>query len=350
MLTPKKLALAHTLGPVVVDIAGTVLTENEIRRLEHPMTGAVILFTRNFTSVEMLRALCGAIHAVRPGILITVDHEGGRVQRFREGFTEVPSMAACRAAGDQAQARLAAAGYVLASELRAAGVDMTFAPVLDIDYGRSAVIGNRSLGSERHEVECNARALMSGLRLAGMANCGKHFPGHGWAEADSHVACPTDNRSAAEIRRDLSIYRGLALELESIMTAHVAYQCFDGEVATYSPRLLKTILREELGFSGLIFSDDLSMKGACGDEPPLVRAQKALAAGCDMVLHCNHPEEADEILAGLEWGRTPAFDERLARLLPDEAESVLSMEALRAEPRWQRAEQLLADIEGFRAA
>ena len=134
------------------------------------------------------------------------------------------------------------------------------------------------------------------------------------------------------------------------MTAHVAYQCFDGEVATYSPRLLKTILREELGFSGLIFSDDLSMKGACGDEPPLVRAQKALAAGCDMVLHCNHPEEADEILAGLEWSRTPAFDERLARLLPDEAESVLSMEALRAEPRWQRAEELLADIEGFRAA
>jgi len=134
------------------------------------------------------------------------------------------------------------------------------------------------------------------------------------------------------------------------MTAHVAYQCFDGEVATYSPRLLKTILREELGFSGLIFSDDLSMKGACGDEPPLVRAQKALAAGCDMVLHCNHPEEADEILAGLEWSRTPAFDERLARLLPDETESVLSMEALRAEPRWQRAEELLADIEGFRAA
>ena len=251
MLTPKKLALAHTLGPVVVDIAGTVLTEHEIRRLEHPMTGAVILFTRNFTSVEMLRALCGAIHAMRPGILITVDHEGGRVQRFREGFTEVPSMAACRAAGDQAQARLAAAGYVLASELRAAGVDMTFAPVLDIDYGRSAVIGNRSLGLDRHEVERNARALMSGLRLAGMANCGKHFPGHGWAEADSHVACPTDNRSAVEIRRDLSIYRGLALELESIMTAHVAYQCFDGEVATYSPRLLKTILREELGFSGL---------------------------------------------------------------------------------------------------
>ena len=168
MLTPKKLALAHTLGPVVVDIAGTVLTEHEIRRLEHPMTGAVILFTRNFASAEMLRALCGAIHAVRPGILITVDHEGGRVQRFREGFTEVPSMAACRTAGDQTQARLAAAGYVLASELRAAGVDMTFAPVLDIDYGRSAVIGNRSLGSDRDEVERNARALMSGLRLAGM--------------------------------------------------------------------------------------------------------------------------------------------------------------------------------------
>ena len=336
-------------GPVCVDVEGLSLTEHERGRLRHPMTGMVILFTRNYRDREQLRALCDEIHAVRPGILISVDHEGGRVQRFRSEFTDVPAMSEI-AAHEDAEARFEAAGLVLAAELRACGVDFTFAPVLDVDYGRSAVIGSRSLGTTPELVTAHAAALIRGLRRGGMASCGKHFPGHGWAEADSHVACPTDNRSAAQIRRDLSIYRGLALELESIMTAHVAYQCFDGEVATYSPRLLKTILREELGFSGLIFSDDLSMKGACGDEPPLVRAQKALAAGCDMVLHCNHPEEADEILAGLEWSRTPAFDERLARLLPDEAESVLSMEALRAEPRWQRAEELLADIEGFGAA
>ena len=314
MLTPKKLALAHTLGPVVVDIAGTVLTEHEIRRLEHPMTGAVILFTRNFTSAEMLRALCGAIHAVRPGILITVDHEGGRVQRFREGFTEVPSMAACRAAGDQAQARLAAAGYVLASELRAAGVDMTFAPVLDIDYGRSAVIGNRSLGSDRDEVERNARALMSGLRLAGMANCGKHFPGHGWAEADSHTALPEDERDAESLMRDMLPY-GKLPELASVMTAHVAYHAFEGEVATFSRRLLQDELRERLGFRGLVFSDDLSMKGAAGGSVT-EQAEKALAAGCDMVLVCNRPDMADELLANLRWTRTPEFDARLAGLAP----------------------------------
>lgn len=212
-------------------------------------------------------------------------------------------MAACRAAGDQAQARLAAAGYVLASELRAAGVDMTFAPVLDIDYGRSAVIGNRSLGLDRHEVERNARALMSGLRLAGMANCGKHFPGHGWAEADSHVACPTDNRSAAEIRRDLSIYRGLALELESIMTAHVAYQCFDGEVATYSPRLLKTILREELGFSGLIFSDDLSMKApAATSRRSCVHKRRwpQAATWCCTAITLKRPTKSSRVSSGAE--------------------------------------------------
>lgn len=340
MLTERKRAIARTLGPVVVDIAGTTLTEAEIRRLRHPMTGAVILFSRNYASPEMLRALTGAIHAVRPGILITVDHEGGRVQRFREGFTEIPAMADIRRLGAEAPAAFAAAGYILAAELRAAGVDMTFAPVLDVDYGRSGVIGNRSLGETPAAVERNARALMSGLRLAGMANCGKHFPGHGWAEADSHVAMPEDLRSRAEVEADLSLYAGLAVELESVMTAHVAYRGFGGETATYSETLLRDVLRDRLGFTGLVFSDDLSMKGAGSDDRPVDRAHRALAAGCDMVLHCNHPDEVDVLLEELRWTRTPEFDGRLARLLPDEAAD--AAEGLSDDPRLHAARALLA--------
>ena len=345
MLTQKKLAAARTLGPVVVDITGPALTQDDIRRLEHPLTGAVILFTRNFTSVEMLKALCGAIHAVRPGILITVDHEGGRVQRFREGFTHIPAMRDIAQMGADAGACFTAAGYVLAAELRAVGVDMSFAPVLDVDHGRSGVIGNRSLGRTPKAVEENARALMAGLRLAGMANCGKHFPGHGWAEADSHVACPRDERDLEDIMEDLAMYRGLAMELESIMTAHVEYKAFGGAVATYCPQLVREVLRGT-GFTGLVFSDDLSMKGAVGDVQPMSpaeRAELALASGCDMVLHCNHPEEVDEILGGLSWNRTHEFDMRLARLLPDEC-GVLSLAELHDESRWIEAQKRLAEV------
>ena len=320
-------------GPLMIDIAGTELTDIERQRLCHPLVGGLILFSRNYASPEQLSRLTAEVHALRsPPLLIAIDHEGGRVQRCREGFTRLPSM---RSIGelwdrDASQAIDAAAliGYVLASELRQCGVDLSFTPVLDVDWGRSAVVGSRSFHRDPEVIIALARQLISGLRQAGMRACGKHFPGHGWAEADSHVACPTDNRSAAQIRRDLSIYRGLALELESIMTAHVAYQCFDGEVATYSPRLLKTILREELGFSGLIFSDDLSMKGACGDEPPLVRAQKALAAGCDMVLLCNQSlglgEHVDELLDGMDaalrdgrWVPDIDSESRRVSLLPD---------------------------------
>lgn len=340
-LTEEKLARAHTLGPVVVDIAGTTLTKAEIERLQHPLTGAVILFTRNYSTPEELTALTGAIHAVRPGVLICVDHEGGRVQRFREGFTAIPAMADLRKA-ENAPALAAAAGYVLASELRACGVDYSFTPVLDLDYGRSGVIGNRSLGSTPKEVEANARGLLAGLAAAGMTNCGKHFPGHGWAQADSHVAMPEDERSVEAVLSDLAIYAGLATELTAIMTAHVAYAGWKGETATYSKTLLQDILRERLGFSGLVFSDDLSMKGAVGQASPTERATRALAAGCDMVLHCNHPEEVDVMLAELPWTRPEHFDERLARLLPD-AGTPLNLRALRQTTLWQAAHQRLVE-------
>lgn len=313
-------------GPVCVDVEGLSLTEHERERLRHPLTGMVILFTRNYADREQLKALCNEIHEARPGILISVDHEGGRVQRFRSGFTEVPTMADI-AREEGAELRFEAAGLVLASELRACGVDFTFAPVLDVDYGRSGVIGSRSLGRTPELVTAHADALIRGLRKGGMASCGKHFPGHGWAEADSHTALPEDERNAESLRKDMLPY-GKLPHLASVMTAHVAYHAFNGEVATFSKRLLRDELRERLGFGGLVFSDDLSMKGAAGGSVT-EQAEKALAAGCDMVLVCNHPEMADELLANLKWTRTPEFDARFAGLVPGEPADAASLEDAR---------------------
>lgn len=322
-----KLAAAQTLGPVVVDLEGLELGERDLARIKHPMAGAVILFSRNFSSIEQLEALCRSVHDARPGIIIAVDHEGGRVQRFRDGFTHVPAMSSLRGAGPE---KFRAAGIVLASELAVCGVDLTFAPVLDIDYGRSGVIGDRSFGSTVDEVVENASAFIDGLRQAGFSCCGKHFPGHGWACADSHVALPTDERSEEAVKADCRIYKELAGRLGSIMTAHISYDFLGGQTATYSPELLKEYLRSEIGFSGLIFSDDLSMKGAVSNLSPAERAQKAFESGCDMVLHCNHPEELDEILDAVQkfWKRTPEFTRRIAGLIPDSAASPRSPEYL----------------------
>ena len=305
-------------GPVCVDIAGLELTDHERDRLRHPLTGMVILFTRNYANREQLKALCTNIHATRPEILIAVDHEGGRVQRCRTEFTEVPAMAEI-AGREHPEEAFRAAGQVLAEELREVGVDLTFAPVLDINYGRSSVIGNRSFGKNSLEVIKNAGAFIEGLADAGMASCGKHFPGHGWAEADSHIALPTDERSVEALERDMEPYRAIK-KLASVMTAHVSYEAYHGELATFSSTLLKKVLREELGFDGLIFSDDLSMKAAVVDTI-VDRAEHALKAGCDMVLICNHPEEADELLAGLKWTRPKDFDRRFDRLRPQAAQA-----------------------------
>ena len=310
--------LTQQLGPVCVDIAGFTLTDEERARLRHPLTGMVILFTRNYENREQLTALCADIHATRPGILISVDHEGGRVQRFREAFTAVPAM---RDLADREDANEAyeAAGIVLAAELRACGVDFTFAPVLDVDYGRSGVIGNRSLGCTPLEVTTHAEHLIRGLRRGGMASCGKHFPGHGWAEADSHTALPEDERAYEAVAADMAPY-GALHELASIMTAHVAYDAFQGEIATFSAALLKGELRDRLGFKGLVFSDDLSMKGAAGGSIT-TQAERALASGCDMVLVCNHPELCDELLANLQWTRPESFDQRFEGLRPSDMPS-----------------------------
>jgi beta-N-acetylhexosaminidase len=297
------------LGPVMLDLAGTELSAAEGTLLRHPLVGGVILFSRNYRSPQQLCELTAAIRSLRrPELLIAVDHEGGRVQRFREGFLQIPPMRRLGDAWDgDRTAALAAAreiGYVLASELLACGVDFSFTPVLDVDCGVSGVIGDRAFHSDAEAIAQLSAALIAGLREAGMANVGKHFPGHGHVRADSHVAVPVDERSYAEIETaDLVPYRALIKQgLSAVMPAHVIYPCVDARPAGFSPKWLRQILREQLGFDGMIFSDDLSMEGASVAGGMVERAHAALAAGCDMVLVCNAPEAAAEMLAGLRIG------------------------------------------------
>lgn len=322
------------LGPVVIDIEGTRLTEADKRRIASPLAGMVILFTRNYENPEQLAELCAAIHAEKPGILISVDHEGGRVQRFREGFTRLPALAQYgRMYGTDRGAALAASfahGYVLASELLACGVDFSFAPDLDLDWGHSAVIGHRAFSRDPEAVAALALAMIAGLREAGMASCGKHFPGHGWANADSHKELPEDDRPAdAILEADTEPYRALSGALASVMTAHVAYPGFDQGPATFSKKWLSEVLRGRCGFTGLVFSDDLAMGGAKGAGSVVARAEAALEAGCDALILCNSPAEADELLAGLEWRETPLFRSRASRLAP--SKTVAGRAALEAD-------------------
>lgn len=309
------------IGPIVCDIEGLELTSTEKKRLLNPLVGMVILFTRNYESREQLRRLCDAIHAVKPELLIGVDHEGGRVQRFREAFTEIPAMHAYGAlyAKDAKRAlkALKAAYFVLAAELRDCGVDFTFAPVLDLDWQKSTIIGERSFASAPETVATLARAACEGLAQAGMANCGKHFPGHGFAAADSHITLPVDERQVDEIlAKDIEPYRALADILTSVMTAHVLYPALDAAPASFSHAISTDILRGKVGFKGLLFSDDLSMGGAKTEGTILERAQKAFSAGCDALIVCNDPTATEELLSGLTWKTPPLFVTRAARLVP----------------------------------
>ncbi len=291
------------LGPVMLDIAGTALSAQDRERLAHPQCGGVILFSRNYESPAQLSALVEDIHALRlPTLPVGVDHEGGRVQRFRDGFTALPSMGRIGAdwARDPAGAIQLAelAGFVLASELRACGVDFSFTPVLDLDFGRSGVIGDRAFHSDPAAVTSLARALMLGLRRGGMGSVGKHFPGHGYALADSHVEVPSDPRTLVQIlSADAVPYARLAHgALTAVMPAHVVYPEVDLAPAGFSRRWLKDILRARLGFDGAILSDDLAMEGASVAGSVRARALAALDAGCDLVLVCNRPDLADELL------------------------------------------------------
>ncbi len=326
-----------THAPVVLDIAGTVLTAADKRRIRHPLTGGLILFSRHFESRLQLTELTASIKKLRPDLLIGVDHEGGRVQRFRtDGFTALPAM---RLLGEQwmhdamtATDSATALGYVLASELRACGVDLTFAPVLDLDHGGSSVIGERAFHRDPSVTTVLAQGVIHGLLRAGMAHCGKHFPGHGFVGADSHVAVPVDKRSLkAILADDAKPYEWLSSTLTAVMPAHVIYPKVDSRPAGFSERWLKDILRGQFGFTGAIFSDDLSMEGARrlqGSELTYAEAATlALNAGCDLVLLCNQTLDGgaavDALLTGLgeqaalgHWRPDPDSEHRRLALLP----------------------------------
>ena len=333
-------------SPLLLDVAGTQLSADDRRRLAHPLTGGVILFTRNWCDRAQLLELTSAIKAVREDLLICVDHEGGRVQRFRsDGFTQLPPMRALGAlwmqdgkAGPGSGAMAAtnaatAAGYVLASELRACGVDFSFTPVLDLDWGGSSVIGDRAFHADPRVVAMLAKSLAHGLLQAGMAHCGKHFPGHGFVRADSHTDIPVDRRSLkAILQDDAAPYAWLRSTLTAVMPAHVIYPKVDSRPAGFSRRWLQDILRTRLGFEGAIISDDLSMEGARHIDGHLAShtdaALAALQAGCDLVLLCNQSlgdgRAVDDLLDGLadalvhgRWQPSPDSAARRLALLPE---------------------------------
>ncbi len=357
-------------APLILDIAGTRLTAQDRRRLQHPLTGGLILFGRNWESRAQLSELCAEVKALRADLLIAVDHEGGRVQRFRtDGFTHLPSMRAIGARWQQdacgepgsgvllACEAATAAGFVLASELRACGVDFSFTPVLDLDHAedgvsRSRVIGDRAFARDPRVVSLLARSLMQGMLQAGMANCGKHFPGHGAVMPDSHHELPVDRRSLrAILADDAKPYAWLSQVLTAVMPAHVIYSRVDPRPAGYSRRWLQDILRAELGFTGVICTDDLSMAAARQLEGQTLTYAEAiltaLNAGCDLALLCNRSaheggHELDTVLEALaeavvkgHWQPNPASEQRRLALLPPSP--ALPWDALMRSPAYLRA-------------
>jgi len=347
-------------APLIIDISGTALTAADRRRLLHPLVGGLILFTRNWQDRAQLTALCEDIKQLRADLLICIDHEGGRVQRFKTGgFTHLPPM---RVLGEQwlktpleATNAATACGYVLASELRACGVDFSFTPVLDLDYAESSVIGDRAFARDPRVVTLLAKSLMHGLLQAGMASCGKHFPGHGYIKADSHTEIPVDRRSLkAILADDAAPYHWLSTALHSVMPAHVIYSKVDARPACFSSKWLSGILRGQLHFGGAVFSDDLSMAGARqldGREVSYTEAAvAALNAGCDMVLLCNQSldggQAVDELLAGMteaqlkgQWRANEDGEARRLALLPHTPAP--DWDALMVSPAYMHALDLL---------
>jgi beta-N-acetylhexosaminidase len=339
-----------TLGPVMLDIAGTSLSGEDREILAHPNVGGVILFGRNFESPAQLRELTAEIHALRqPELVIAVDQEGGRVQRFRAGFTPLPPMHLLGRHYDMERDRALqlaeTCGWLMAAELREAGVDLSFAPVLDLDYGLSEVIGDRAFHREPEAVARLAGRFAEGMRHAGMGAVGKHFPGHGGVTADSHHALPEDRRPYADLLDDMRPYELLIREgLAGIMVAHVVYARLDSVPAGFSSWWLGTELRVRLRFQGAIFSDDLSMAGAAFAGSPEQRARLSLKAGCDVVLVCNDRPAAAAVIEALGDWYEPAAHLRLARLRGRGDYTA----PVRETPEWRRAEALVREFEDGR--
>jgi beta-N-acetylhexosaminidase len=338
-----------SLGPLMVDIAGTDLSPEDQQVLRHPLVGSVLLFTRNYRDPEQVTALCAAIRAVRsPHLLIAVDHEGGRVQRFRAGFTRLP---ASRSLGrhfeeDRRDALdlTRAVGWLMAAELRAVGVDFSFAPCVDLDYGVSEIIGDRAFNREPDVVASLAAAYMQGMRDAGMAAIAKHFPGHGAVVADSHVALPVDRRDRVDMEGDIRPYRLLIEDhIAGIMAAHVVYPAVDALPASLSRRWITDILRGDLGFHGCVFADDLSMAGAVAFGDVIERARLAWVAGCDVLPICNDRAAVLEVLAHFKPDTLVAAPASQARLVRMRARGEPPAE-LRDDPRWRETVRRIADL------
>lgn len=337
-------------GPVMADVNAFRLTETEKQRLLDPAIGGVILFRRNFENTAQLKALVAEIKALRtPELIIAVDHEGGRVQRFINGFTRLPAMAVLgeiwQTEGEAAAKQQAEQiGWVLATELSACGIDLSFTPVLDLDWKQCAVIGNRSFHCDAEIVSELALALQKGLNKGGMKSCGKHFPGHGFVEGDSHHVLPQDNRSLAELEAaDIIPFRKMsAAGMAAVMPAHVVYPKIDDQPAGFSSKWLKTILRQDIGFNGVIFSDDLTMEGACSAGGIKERAQRSFDAGCDIVLVCNRPDLVDELRDSFKIPPNPKLADRwqyMANTL-----TLVKAEAMMNTPAFAQAQSLTASL------
>ena len=338
------------MGPIMLDLRGPNLEEDEKEALLHPSVGGVILFSRNYQEPDQLRDLNAQIHRLRkPPLLIAVDHEGGRVQRFRSQFTRMP---ACRLYGqlydtDQSLSLTVVekAGWLMASELLSVGIDFSFAPVLDIDTSKSKVIGDRSFHHDCEVVTDLAKMFIKGMKFAGMAPVGKHFPGHGYVSEDSHVAIPIDNRPYQDIMMtDLIPFERLVNSgLAGIMPAHVIYPVIDEKPAGFSSIWLNDVLRTRIGFHGAIFSDDISMTGAEVIGSYIDRAQAALDAGCDMVLVCNNQAEAFKILEDLDVEKNPESQVRLMRMHGQSMDRTLKQ--LKQDSEWKSVVEELASME-----
>ena len=336
-----------SLGPVMLDIDGVELTPADRELLMEPAVGGVILFSRNFSDIEQLIDLVAAIRALRrPALLVAVDHEGGRVQRFREGFTAIPPMRnlgrLLRRDADAALTLSRTCGWLIGAELRAVGIDLCFAPCLDLDWGVSEIIGDRAFHSRPDEVAELAGAFCRGLRAAGMAAVGKHFPGHGAVVADSHLKLPVDRREYGDLLDDMRPYERLSNNglLAGVMTAHIVYQNIDRQPATFSRLWLQQELRQRIGFSGAIFSDDLSMHATRDYGPMVERARLALDAGCDMLLVCNDRPAAERVVARLANYTNPLSLVRLARL---HGTGDWQWASLHADDAWVEATAQLSD-------
>ncbi|XDZ52614.1 beta-N-acetylhexosaminidase [Neisseriaceae bacterium CLB008] len=337
-------------GPIMADVAGFTLSNEEKQRLLNPNIGGVILFRRNFESVAQLRALTADIHALRtPALVIAVDHEGGRVQRFIDGFTRLPAMNVLGQMWDEegpeaAKATATTVGWVLATELRACGVDLSFTPVLDLGWGNNQVIGNRSFHADAEVVTELALALQAGLNQGGMRSCGKHFPGHGFVGGDSHYVLPEDERSFADLMaQDMVPFQRLSgAGMAAVMPAHVVYPAVCEKPAGFSKTWLQKILRQDLGFDGVIFSDDLTMEGAVSEGNISQRAQVSFAAGCDIVLVCNRPDLVDELLLDFSAPQNGHLAERWAYMAGQGQASDFA--ATMATPEFAAAQALVAAL------